>query len=132
MQNKLLPCPCCGSEIKGGVRLTGYMMMNKTYIECDACGLKMESKYSIDESMSQTHLKAIGEDLINKWNTRKPMERIVAELECLYKYNSEQATLYHDMEKQDAHTREMKDLYIDRANCYGVAIRTVKGGVDNE
>ena len=72
-------CPCCGSEIKGGVRLTGYMTMNKQYIQCDACGLRMENNYYIDD-MSETHLKLITEDLINRWNTRKPMEAIVKRL----------------------------------------------------
>ena len=108
MQNKLLPCPFCSSEVK----------WRSGAIVCDKCNLEFRKTPNAELN-------------INAWNTRKPMERIVEQLECLYKYNSEQATLYHDMEKQDAHTREMKDLYIDRTNCYGVAIRTVKGGVDN-
>lgn len=62
-------CPCCGSEIKGGVQLTGYGYMNRQYIQCDACGLKMETQYNID-GLSQTHLKAITEDLIRRWNNR--------------------------------------------------------------
>ena len=78
--SELKSCPCCGEEIQGGVRLTGYMMMNRKYIKCDACGLKMESSYDID-GLSQTHLKAITEDFIRRWNTRKPMERIVERLE---------------------------------------------------
>ena len=73
-------CPCCGSKIKGGVRLTGYMMMNRQYIQCDCCGLKMETKYNID-GLSQSHLKAIAEELIGRWNTRKPMQEIVERLE---------------------------------------------------
>lgn len=62
-------CPCCGSEIKGGVQLTGYWYMNRQYIQCDACGLKMETQYNID-GLSQTHLKAITDDLIRRWNNR--------------------------------------------------------------
>lgn len=80
ISKQLAKCPLCGEEIKGGVRLTGYIMMNRQYIKCDACGLKMESSYDID-GLSQTHLKAITEDLIRRWNTRKPMERIVERLE---------------------------------------------------
>ena len=79
-ETKLKPCPFCGGEIKGGVRLTGYMKMNIQYIQCDTCGAKMESKYSTD-NLSQTNLKVIMEELINNWNTRKPMDNIVAELE---------------------------------------------------
>lgn len=59
------------------------------------------------------------------------VEEIVEQLESLVEYNSEQAEIYHNVEKEDAYTREMKDLYIDRVNCYGVALRIVKGGVDN-
>ena len=69
MAELIKPCPFCGGEIKGGVRLTGYMMMNRQYIQCDACGAKMETKYNID-GLSQTQLKAITEDLIKRWNDR--------------------------------------------------------------
>lgn len=54
--------------------------MNRQYIKCDACGLTMETKYAI-EGMTQEQLKAITKELITRWNTRKPMERIVEQLE---------------------------------------------------
>lgn len=59
------------------------------------------------------------------------VEEIVEQLESLVEYNSEQAEIYHNVEKEDAYTRKMKYLYIDRVNCYGVALRIVKDGVDN-
>lgn len=76
---KILNCPCCDSEIKGGVRLTGYYNSNTKYIKCDCCGLKMESKYIID-GLSQTALKKITMDLIRRWNTRKPVDAMVERL----------------------------------------------------
>ena len=95
---KILDCPCCDSEIKGGVQLTGYMMMNKQYIKCDNCGLTIESKYNID-NLSQTHLKAISEDLIRRWNTRKPIERIAESIFDLL--NEYDINLWRDIEYVD-------------------------------
>jgi hypothetical protein len=74
--NKILPCPCCDSEIKGGVQLTGFGYVNKQFIECSACGLKMETTYSIGEPILQSQLKVITKELITKWNTRKSIGRI--------------------------------------------------------
>ena len=58
------------------------------------------------------------------------LQEIVEKLQELYKYNSEQADVY--MDGDDSYMREKKEMYMDRANCYGVAIRTVKevGGID--
>ena len=134
MQNKLLPCPICNKEV--GISICGdeerrwwfvTRGKNKERNKNCECRLFMESKAFDIEDNGEEEKK----DLIKQWNTRKPMERIVEQLESLYKYNAEQAEIYRNVEKEDAYTREMKDLYIERTNCYGVAIRTVKGGVDN-
>ncbi len=114
--NKILPCPCCASEIKGGVQLTGFGFINKQFIECDDCGLKMETTYSIGGPISQSQLKAITKELITKWNTRKPMERIIDELEeC----------------KEDMSHYMDDDIFLGEYNAYKHAIEIVKGGVDN-
>lgn len=99
MRNKkIFSCPCCDSEIKSGVQLTGYMMMNKQYIKCDSCGLTIESRYDID-NLSQTQLIAITEDLIRRWNTRKPMERIAKSIFDLL--NEYDINLWRDIEHVD-------------------------------
>jgi Lar family restriction alleviation protein len=115
MQNKLLECPFCGGEAK-------VLKNGAGCYEVYCCNCK---------SRQYAYAHETEEEAIEQWNTRKPMERIVEQLESLVEYNSEQAEIYHNVEKEDAYTREMKDLYIDRVNCYGVALRIVKGGVDN-
>lgn len=63
----LKPCPFCGGEVKlnyvGGDSYIPYY-----FISCKECGCKQASSI---------HKEAV----INAWNTRKPMEAVVAELE---------------------------------------------------
>ena len=116
---KLLPCPFCGGE--------AFVRKNKDL-------LGTYSAYCGDEDCSISPMVSAysREMVVGLWNTRKPMERIVERLEELHKYNSEQADIYRDSEIQNVLTRERKDMYMDRANCYGVAIRTIKAGGKNE
>lgn len=58
---KLLPCPFCGGEAY-------FPTITKTFIECKSCGF--ETEYTEDT-----------EWLVNTWNTRKPIENIVEQLE---------------------------------------------------
>jgi Lar family restriction alleviation protein len=75
MQNdKLLPCPFCSNK---DVRLQhrgrtqyGY------YVICKNCGCRTPLyQYQFDSKEKRR------EDAIKQWNTRKPMERIVEQLE---------------------------------------------------
>ena len=58
---KLLPCPFCGGEVY-------FPTITKTFIVCKSCGF--ETEYTEDT-----------EWLVNTWNTRKPIENIVEQLE---------------------------------------------------
>lgn len=42
------------------------------------------------------------------------------------KYNSEQADIWRDGADKDAYFREMKDLYMDRANTFGRVLNEIK------
>lgn len=42
------------------------------------------------------------------------------------KYNSEQADIWRDGADKDAYLREMKDLYMDRANTFGRVLNEIK------
>ena len=42
------------------------------------------------------------------------------------KYNSEQADIWRDCADKDAYFREMKDLYMDRANTFGRVLTEIK------
>ena len=71
MQNdKLLPCPFCGDEVEFHPQ-EHHMnnFWNKNTIYCPTCDFMMEE--------TSWFL------LFKKWNTRKPMERIVEQLEKL-------------------------------------------------
>ena len=69
MQNKLLPCPFCGSD-----RL--YIAERKYF------GRKFASVNCIECHISQTGDGfETREEAIKHWNTRKPMERILEQLE---------------------------------------------------
>ena len=61
--SKLKPCPCCGGEVE----ITKDNLMGFHVIECNICKILMYSRNK--------------EELINKWNIRKPMQNIVERLE---------------------------------------------------
>ena len=68
----LKPCPFCGGEAKvcDDIEYTvgGY------WVECKDCHIQTPSKINSKEAV------------INYWNTRKPMEAVVAELEKLQRH----------------------------------------------
>ena len=70
MQNKLLPCPLCSEEVILLDLCKEHNFINIPRIICTSCGLELSSHST--------------EKLIKKWNTRKPMERIVEQLEVLH------------------------------------------------
>lgn len=97
MQNKeLLPCPFCGGEnVRFGSVGNSFGIDN--YIKCDSCYAKIQicEEYGIEK------LKA-------KWNTRKPMERIVERLEEMrdrrttnIRLNSQSCNLEYEVKKNE-------------------------------
>ena len=82
---KLLPCPICNGEVKialfgcGGEEWYSITRFDDEENSCQ-CRLFMESEKFFaedDESVKEKHKQ----DLIKRWNTRKPMERIVERVE---------------------------------------------------
>lgn len=105
---KLFPCPFCGGEAE--FIMTGYVgifgsMFNSCqdgYVICKQCGIKQPTLSKIDA--------------IKSWNTRKPMERIVEQLERL------------ELE-QKQEWEKMYNLYtLGQKNAYKKAIEIVKAG----
>ena len=80
MQNKLLPCPCCGGEAKihnvePHTHILAKFMPDckcESFIECTKCTCAMSGDTE--------------EEVVNAWNTRKPMERIVEQLEARHQF----------------------------------------------
>ena len=64
---KLLCCPFCGG--KAEIHSDFSYFVSDFWIVCKRCGCKQESSIS-------------KESVIEAWNTRKPMEAVVAELEA--------------------------------------------------
>ena len=90
---KLLPCPICNGEVKialfgcGGEEWYSITRFDDEDNSCQ-CRLFVESEKFFaedDESVKEKHMQ----DLINRWNTRKPMERIIERLEEERKYSYE-------------------------------------------
>jgi Lar family restriction alleviation protein len=100
MQNKLLPCPFCGGE----ANVIGYKTF---YAQCTECGVATGFYNTIEQTNEA-------------WNTRKPMERIVEQLE----------------EEIDCAKNQWDDseYYTGQAHAFEIAKEIVeieKGGVDN-
>lgn len=108
MQNdKLLPCPFCGGEAeikKTTVQYNHDKTRLDVYVCCKICGANTGTWCDNE----------IG--AINKWNRRKPMERIIEQLE-------EQIDNNRGWEDEDYFNGEI--------SAYKHAIEIVKGGVDN-
>ena len=69
-ETKLLPCPFCGGEA----------IIDREDIFCDNCYLSMRIDSRVHNGDAETYDEARTQ-AINDWNTRKPMDNIVAELE---------------------------------------------------
>lgn len=68
---KLLPCPFCGGEVR--FVHTGYSSKARIgYLHCDICGESFFRGIRWNDTEGE---------LAERWNTRKPMERIVEQLE---------------------------------------------------
>jgi hypothetical protein len=69
VSDKLLTCAICDSEVYMGTEDYNDEVVN--VIECNCCGLKF---YGSNDLITKR-------ELIKEWNTRKPIERIVKQLE---------------------------------------------------
>ena len=136
MQNKLLPCPFCSSNNIGYSIKTKGIRANKYHVamyckDCNCYGKRTIVDVDVDadrEYAFRTDVERNAEYkqiAIKHWNTRKPMERILEQLE-------EELTL---AEKQKEECVFKGLPYYDRTEGYIVAtsnaIEIVKGGVDN-
>jgi hypothetical protein len=132
MTNKLKPCPCCGDETK----------LIKYYETCDGrgdkmpeirckCGLKMtltsDEFYKLRDdfnyvggyySSNKEFWNGMHQRLIDKWNTRKPIDRIVEQLE-------ETAECY-----KKSYYKHYDDEDSGRWAGMEIAIEIVKGGAE--
>ncbi len=111
MQNKLLPCPFCGGEVE--MYSTQVDAIREHYgFHCKSCDMATSYDYPNDR-----------EEAIKHWNTRKPLERIVEQLEN-YKNCYEKVIGQVIVDNYDINLER-----VDLMNCAIDIVR--KGGVDN-
>ena len=78
MNRELLPCPFCGEEARFRIcDLKGYRGNYEYISRCDNCNIKFK-----EDDVYQSNIKA-RQKVIDKWNTRKPIDRIVEQLKAL-------------------------------------------------
>ena len=110
MQNKLLPCPFCGGEAEKRA-FTWANIADEVTIDCTICGVRTKV------------LKT--EEAIKIWNTRKPMERILEQLEERRAVFDCRVCRHFDKGDGSECDEDCTDALIDDL------IDIVKGGVDN-
>ena len=113
MNDKLLPCPFCGSEVEIFDEEISYVDTAYNF-HCKNCDMITYYDYPNDR-----------DEAIKHWNTRKPMERIVEIL---------QSELELADEEKERCLKE-NPLQFDTAKGYATgisnALDVIKGGVDN-
>ena len=122
MQNKLLPCPFCGGEAKI-VKYCGTKIIS--YVECTNCLAYMGNQRIITSSLKGKEYFESEEQLINAWNTRKPMERIIERMEERRAVFDCRVCRHFDKGDGSECNEDCEDALID--DLFDI----VKGGVDN-
>lgn len=126
MQNKLKPCPLCGGSVM--IALFGnemhWLSITRSGEEDSCkCRLFLQSKLLYPDATCE-EIEAARQELIERWNTRKPMERIVEQLE-----DSERKSFNKCREEIELFKEE---YWRGNMNGFGKAIEIVrKGGVED-
>jgi len=110
---KLKPCPFCGGEAQVNERYRSGTPNRKMYwISCKACGI---SQQNTNVSGYRYQSKAI-----DRWNRRKPIDKIVEQLEELKKR--------HFLTMANTGDDKLDLAYEYVGNALDTAIEIVKGG----
>ena len=125
MSKELKCCPFCGGEVKAYA--DNY---NKVMISCDNCnmyfGIELEIGCKLKDGWKATYYSK--EEAVNAWNTRKPIDRIVEQLEKEKEIHTEHYNISLYKDYPDVKQRyEQIQLVIDKD------IEIVrKGGVNDQ
>lgn len=108
MTDKLKPCPFCGGE---AFEYYSGSQFEICEVVCKECGCRSKRKTE--------------DEAIKAWNTRKPMDRIVGQLEALAEEADNTRNTY-----LAKHDWLPVNLYKGRCNAFDEAIEIVKGGAE--
>ena len=100
MTDRLKPCPFCGgdADLEKGIGRFEHSVV------CQKCRCK-------------TRIHAFEEDAIKKWNTRKPMDRIVERLEAAsYEYIAEPTDLGFVTKGRKLYLKDAIEIIKEEAN----------------
>lgn len=76
--NQLKKCPFCGGD---DIQMSAFSISSDCYIICNTCGAVIEKSVPWNDMTQEEHDDECKKVLIEAWNTRKPMERILERLE---------------------------------------------------
>ena len=105
----LKPCPFCGGEAKYEEFNDGFFSWGR--VEC-RCGATITAPPTVTKEL---------------WNTRKPMEAVVAELEYTKENFEKDCSYWKEHSWKDNALYNEADLNEKQADCYADAISIVRG-----
>lgn len=110
---KLLPCPCCNGEAE----------FNEigTQINCKECGLTLDVSECYEQGFSNAR-----DTMIKKWNTRKPMERIVERLKYEKERHDKDCSYWNEYSWKDELQFNECDMSRKKSECFEEAIEICK------
>lgn len=121
---ELLKCPFCGGE----ARIVTYQGSKSIfYIECKDCNALMGNPRRMISAMKGKLYFENEAELIEAWNTRKPMEAVVAELEAEKERYEKDRTYWSEHSWKDSLMYNECDMSDRKADCYANAISIVRG-----
>jgi len=123
MQNKVKPCPLCGGSVQ--IALMGcemhWLSITRSGEEDSCkCRLFLQSDLLYPDATCE-EVEVARQELIERWNTRKPMERIVEQLE-------ERRNRHNELSKSEKLTDEEKLIQTRLDGCFTRAIAIVRNG----
>ena len=111
MNKELKPCPFCGGEAEKEWGIPSIF-----WIKCTGCGVEGSQHGSLEEA-------------IKAWNTRKPIDKVVEQLEAIQNFEMRTGKCYCP----DANEEDCRYAFSDLSCAYcsiEKAIEIVKGGAE--
>ena len=111
MQISLLPCPFCGGDAE---IITGSTVLWEHAVRCTKCRTAIKMMRGVSPSVARN-------SAINKWNTRKPVEQLVQQVQ----YELQLA----DVEKERCSTENR--LQFDSVKGYATGVSNILDLIKN-